>query len=228
MSTIIFLEEKNWEKSAGLLVRNEILYAYQDIKFINLILTGGKSAPKLYKELNNSGIFNCIEYGNIFLSDERSVPLVDANSNYSMIKKSLFNNIVPNSIKFPEPIDFISRSSIVEYEKLVPSNPDLVLLSLGADGHIASIFNDIPLVLGPQRKLGYVTSRKLDYSRFTVTLKIINSAKKVFVMVEGREKIKSFFKIKNQLISSPASELLKNNNVTWILAGSIEEGGLYD
>jgi 6-phosphogluconolactonase len=65
---------------------------------------------------------------------------------------------------------------------------DLVLLGLGADGHVASLFPGSPVLVEKDRIVRAVKDEENRSARITVTLPLINSSRHVLFYVAGREK----------------------------------------
>ena len=111
-----------------------------------ILLTGGRSAERIY-----------IEWGNLLLSnynisfyfgDERCVSPEDTESNFSLVMRSLFNKGVPKQYSihriYGEAIDH--NAEVERYDSTLPLEIDILILSIGEDAHIASIFpNDVEI-----------------------------------------------------------------------------------
>jgi 6-phosphogluconolactonase len=65
---------------------------------------------------------------------------------------------------------------------------DLILLGLGSDGHTASLFPGTPAVAERRRDVVPVYVERLEAWRVTLTLPIINDARRVIFLVSGRRK----------------------------------------
>ena len=85
-----------------------------------------------------------------------------------------------------EAIDMVSEES--RYGKLLPNTLDILLLSIGIDGHIASIFPNSSIFQEIEKKVSYVVSSSHAHNRLTITPKVIANAKHIFVLVIGRSK----------------------------------------
>lgn len=218
MSEAIYFIESEWNFLSARFIGNEILSTYYKNKSINMILTGGRSASKIYNILRQDGLFDNIISATVLLSDERNVASSSAHSNHRLIMDALFGNNLPNAIRFPFVSEFMEKKSIVEYEKLIPLIPDFIMLSLGDDGHIASIFNGATMKIGPYNSWALVESPYFPFERYTITNSLISRARKVIVLVEGKVKVDVFNKIKSGLICSPANELIHQKNVVWLLS----------
>jgi 6-phosphogluconolactonase len=99
----------------------------------------------------------------LFWGDERHVPPDHQDSNFGMANEAMVKHVpVPASQvhrmrgEMPD-----AREAAAEYEGAVPPDPfDVMLLGLGEDAHIASIFPGGPLL--PQVGLGSHPSSKYD------------------------------------------------------------------
>jgi 6-phosphogluconolactonase len=65
---------------------------------------------------------------------------------------------------------------------------DLVLLGLGADGHVASLFPETDILDVTDRYAAAVWLEEMKTWRVSITLPVINSAAHVWVMVTGESK----------------------------------------
>jgi len=184
----------------------------------SFVLTGGESPIKLYKKLaqNKKIVWRKIDF---FIGDERFVNEHSMHSNIRMCKKYLLNKINISSKQIFNIT--INKKSVKEnaqdYEKKIKKYFfkkkivfDLILLGIGNDGHIASLFrNNINNKLN--RNVSYV--KRKDFSRITLTLKCINKSRSLFVWAPGRKKLNIVKKIlSDQKFKYPVSFLKKKNN----------------
>ena len=87
---------------------------------------------------------------------------------------------------------------------------DLILLGIGNDGHIASIFKNN---INNKSKKNVNFVKKKDFLRITLTLKCINNCKSIFLWAPGKEKSSIVKKILNdKKFKYPASFLRVKNN----------------
>ena len=122
--------------------------------------------------------------------DERCVPPDHAESNYALVMKTLLAKGVPSgcSIVRMEAENPDREAVAKSYEKFIPKNVDVLLLGMGTDGHIASLFPDSPALRSMQRSVVPIIGPKPPYERLTITPRVITRARSVFVMVTGAEK----------------------------------------
>ena len=103
-----------------------------------LILTGGKTSKSIYKVFLKK-IINLNTKIDIFLTDERCLKIGNKNLN----EKFFLNKFKNSKINFfPILSDKNFLVSANKYSKILPNQPSIILLSIGSDGHIASIFKN--------------------------------------------------------------------------------------
>jgi len=158
-------------------------------KKIELMFTGGRTANDLYKYLSKDFIRvkNCL---NIYFTDERCVSLNSKENNFHNIKKNLYNNIVPqHHTLFRIKADNKNwKNEANRYEKLLPKHLDLLLLSLGTDGHIASIFRGGEAMHTLNKKVKPIIAPIYPKNRITITHNVIKLSKNKILLVKGKEK----------------------------------------
>lgn len=156
-----------------------------------LVLTGGSSIVNFLPEIQ--GIHIPWDKVTVFLSDDRLVDINDPASNERLLKVQFFNKK-----SMTEQTNFLSIRNIFlaewenEYQKLSGIlTHSVVVLSMGVDGHVASLFN-----LGDlqgESCLTYVT--RVDFNRVSLSYKALLSASKVYLIVYGAQKIDFFEKL---------------------------------
>ena len=184
----------------------------------SFVLTGGNSPIRLYKELAKDKSINWKKI-DFFIGDERYVKETSKNSNIKMCKKYLLNKIrILNTqiYKISTTDGSIIKSSLL-YEKKIKEyffNKkvifDLVLLGIGNDGHIASLFNE-NMKIKTNKNVIFVNRK--DFFRISLSLKCINNSKAVFLWAPGNKKSDIVKKIlKDKKFKYPVSFLKKKNN----------------
>ncbi|MFZ0135946.1 MAG: 6-phosphogluconolactonase [Candidatus Sulfotelmatobacter sp.] len=135
-----------------------------------------------------------------FFGDERHVPPDDPESNYRMANESLLAKVpVPpaNIFRIPaENPDADAAAAIYEetLRKFFASAPgefprfDLILLGIGPDGHTASLFPETAALQEKTRLVVANWVEKLNTSRITLTLPVLNHARCVAFLVSGIDK----------------------------------------
>lgn len=163
----------------------------------NCMLTGGSSASILYKKISsNKSIMQSLQKFKIYLGDERCVSTFDNNSNYSHICKKLFGKSFLHKYDLNKMYYANSSLDALRYEKLLPNSIDLLLLSIGDDGHIASLFPYSPALKEKNRSVMRVMAPVPPYERLSITSKVIQNAKEVIVLALTPQKYKMYVEAK--------------------------------
>jgi 6-phosphogluconolactonase/glucosamine-6-phosphate isomerase/deaminase len=186
---ILFFKEKNWDKKVSEFILKTHI---KKLKKINLVLTGGRSAKKIYKFLIPFFLKLKTKI-NIFLSDERCVDISNSNLNFN-----IFTNFSEkNKINiFPIIINSSFISCAKKYSKISPSKPDLALLSLATDGHVASIFNREPIL--KKKKYIFVKKKFNGFKRITLTYHYLKECKKIIIICNNTKRVKALIKYMNK------------------------------
>ena len=184
----------------------------------SFVLTGGDSPVKLYKYLAKNKKINWKKI-DFFIGDERFVKENSKNSNIGMCKKYLLNKIKisKNQIYNISTKKFSIKESVFEYENKIKkyfSNKsvkfDLVILGIGKDGHIASLFKNN---INKKNNKNVKFVKRKDFLRISLTLKCINNSKNIFLWAPGKNKSNIIKKIlADKKLKYPASFLRKKNN----------------
>jgi len=135
----------------------------------------------------------------LFFGDERCVPRDSSESNQRMLRSMLLEklpsagpNVYPVDTALP-PEEAAARYEAVVRD-VVPAGAggvpvfDLVLLGLGADGHTASLFPATAAVAERTRLVAAGAAPVEPSRRVTMTLPLINAARKVMFLVSGEGK----------------------------------------
>ena len=172
----------------------------QNKKRLSFVLTGGPSPIKLYKELSKLNInWKNVDF---FWGDERYVSKNSQYSNFLLAKKNLFNfiNISNKQIFSVNTKKNSCLKSTEDYGKKINNyfknkkiKFDIVLLGMGYDGHIASIFPG-SLEIKSKQITRYVVRK--DFERISISLKTINDSKSIFLWLNSKKRTKIFSKLK--------------------------------
>jgi 6-phosphogluconolactonase len=159
-------------------------------------LTGGSTPRAAYEALADPSRpwRTQVEWGRVdlFWGDERHVPPDHPDSNYGMANRALVQHVpVP-----PAQVHRIlaeladARAAAADYARQLPDVFDVMLLGLGDDCHIASIFPGSELLADavPVDRVAGVFVPHLDTWRITVTPPVILEARAILMLVEGEQK----------------------------------------
>ena len=197
--------------------------AKQATSLNNIMLTGGNSAKELYMHVNRKyPQLKEINNTNFYLTDERHVPFDSINSNQKLIEDHFLNkfNLFKES-NFHKFNTKLKKPSLISdsYNEIIPDQMDLILLSMGEDGHIASLFPYDKLALEEyNKKVLSVRGPKFPRNRFTITPRVIKDAKNIVVLCFGskkREKYEAALVEPNNILDIPARLVLDR---TWVFS----------
>lgn len=160
----------------------------------DVMLTGGRSAELLYKAWAALPEFDTLRNVHFYFGDERCVPPYHSESNYGLAMRTLFCHGIPQNCTVTrmaaEQADHAAAAEA--YEQTLPARLDVMLLSVGEDGHIASLFPHSEALSETYRRVIAITAPKPPYKRLTVTPVVIAVTTHVFVMAIGKTKVGVF------------------------------------
>ncbi|KMT15927.1 hypothetical protein BVRB_3g051140 [Beta vulgaris subsp. vulgaris] len=204
-----------------------------------VVLSGGYLIDTLRK-LVGPPYVDSIDWSkwHVFWVDERVVPRDHPDSNYKLAFDG-FMSKVPILIGQVYAInDALSPEGAAEdYEarlkKLVQNNVlatsqatgfpkfDLMLLGMGPDGHVASLFPGHPLVKEDKKWVTFIKdSPKPPPERITFTFPVINSSAYIALVVSGNGEVNAVKKVlgdKSTTNVLPAQMVSPEEEMTWIL-----------
>lgn len=162
----------------------------------HLALSGGKSAEMIHKQLaQEPSISLPWQRTHLWWSDERAVSPEHSASNYRQAKEALIDQApVPEENVHRIRGELGAKQAAQQYEEeiqsLLDADPvfDLVMLGLGSDGHVASIFSAEMETVSQHRLVATTNGGDPHLDRVTLTLAAINSARDVVVFTSGSEK----------------------------------------
>lgn len=186
----ITFSNANWPHESALVLQNAILSTLRDRGECSVVLTGGKTAARLYKAWAKVFEHQKMNKVNFFFSDERCVSHSDSQSNFNLVMSTLFFAGLPSwcSIYPIHIYDQVGERSALLYEKELPKKVDILILTVGEDGHIASLFPGSSALKEFHRTVIHVQSPRAPINRITITPKVVCSADKIFLLATGRLK----------------------------------------
>lgn len=204
----------------------------------SFVLTGGSTPGPLYRLLaaDYRGALDW-ERVDIFFGDERHVPHDDEDSNFRMARDTLLNGLplAPDRIH-PIPTGGTPDADARAYEQTLratfgdgPPAFDLLLLGMGADGHVASLFPGSPAL--DERERWVVATESPPNSpvrdRVTLTFPAINAARTVLFLVAGESKHDAFAAVHRDPGDAPPAERVEaRERLLWFVdeaaAGDME------
>jgi 6-phosphogluconolactonase len=157
----------------------------------SLALSGGSTPRPVYQRLAarlpDREPWQRIE---VFFGDERCVPPGDPASNYRMASEALLDRvpIAPENVHRMEGERSDYDEAALAYEMSLPQRLDLLVLGLGGDGHIASLFPSASSLRESRRRVLAVVGPVAPHDRLTITPPVIRDAGLTIGLVAGADK----------------------------------------
>jgi 6-phosphogluconolactonase len=156
----------------------------------HIVLTGGSTPGRAYElAAAQEPDWSRAE---VWWGDERCVPPDDERSNYGMAKRALLDrlDVQPAAVHRMRG-ELGADAGAADYDRELGdlARFDLVLLGLGPDGHVASLFPDEPTLDETEKRvLGAEAKLEPYVDRVTLTLPLLRAAHAVVFLVAGESK----------------------------------------
>lgn len=171
----------------------------------HVVLTGGSTPRRAYElaaELEPDWSRVELSWG-----DERCVPPDDERSNYGMAKVALLDRLEQHPTVINRILGELGREAGAEdYEAKIGSRNafDLLLLGLGPDGHVASLFPNFPTLDEFHRAVvGSEAGHEPFVDRITMTRPRLAGTKELIFLVTGDDKADA---VKRSFAGEPSLE----------------------
>jgi 6-phosphogluconolactonase len=154
----------------------------------SIVLTGGRTPGKAYERA--AALQPDWSAASVWWGDERVVPPDDERSNYRLAKETLLDQLEAEPEVHRIRGELQPADAAGEYDKALEGvDLDLLLLGVGSDGHIASLFPGSPqLAVRGARATSGPAGLEPWVDRVTMTLPELLSAGRTAVLVTGAEK----------------------------------------
>jgi 6-phosphogluconolactonase len=173
----------------------------------SLVLTGGGIGTAVLAELAAAPARDAVDWRHldVWWGDERFVPSGDKERNETGARAALLDHVDvdPARVHPMPPSDgpdgddpdaaaaryatWLTEAATPEDHGPVPSF-DVLLLGIGPEGHIASLFPGMPALYDERSVVAVRNSPKPPPTRLSLTLPSINAAKEVWILASGKEK----------------------------------------
>lgn len=219
--------EQGLESAFGAVIKKMLSHLYEKTGEgpLAIGLCGGRSVvgflDALDKELRNVSK-DFVRRLHFFMVDERLVPLDHADSNYGGLRAQIFDRLIAERFIAEEQLHaFVStpetrRQACAEYkEQLDECGGEfaVVVLGMGEDGHVASLFPQHPLLLEEHK--GFVTiedSPKPPPERMTATRRLLEESSVGILLALGEAKADAWrqFNVTGQSVTSCPATLVRS------------------
>ena len=167
----------------------------------SIALSGGETPRRLYEAMASEPWLDQTPWAetHVFWGDERRVPASHPDSNYRMAWETLLQYVPvpPEQIHRMRGEDLVN-SAVRHYVDVLQRHfklgrrewPrfDLILLGMGEDGHIASIYPGTRAFSDRSSLVVAFEVPQLGVERMTLTLPVINNARHILFLVAGEAK----------------------------------------
>jgi len=170
----------------------------------NVVLTGGTMGEAVLAAVRVAPNASAVPWSriNVWWGDERWLPAGDPERNDTLARRALLDHVPVDPARIhampasdgPLDLDAAAAAYEAEIAAAAPSHLslppfDIVFLGVGPDGHIASLFPDAEGVRERDRLVIPVrNSPKPPPERLSLTLPVINSSARVWMVLAGADK----------------------------------------
>lgn len=189
-------------------------------------LAGGSTPKGLYQKLATSPYIEQIDWTRVhlFFGDERCVLPTHDDSNYKMARQAMIDHVpIPQTNVHRMPTEEgVAPEVAIRYcrkmKEILQEQPlDLVLLGLGPDGHIASLFPETA-ALDATTMTTSLYVEKFESWRVTMTYPTINAARQVIVFIAGEAKADIVHDITTDAVQGlPVQRLAPQGDYYWFM-----------
>jgi 6-phosphogluconolactonase len=169
---------------------------------VNVVLTGGSVGIAVLASINASAERDTIDWSRVVLwwGDERWAADGDADRNDQQARDALLDSVGlvdENVHPFPssDDLDSLDDAAVLYSDELAAATDsayprfDITFLGVGPDGHIASLFPDYPgIQVTDATVIPVRNSPKPPPERLSLTLPVINSSDRVWLVLAGADK----------------------------------------
>ena len=212
-SVLSFNSQVNLDCNAAQFIIERAKIAIREKGSFSLVLSGGTTPVNVYKLLANEQVD--FEKWHIYFGDERCFPLNHLERNSNVAESTWLSkvNILKSNI-FIIPAELGNIEGALAYEKILDKNKpfDLVMLGLGDDGHIASLF---PTHQWDNSKqvISVSNAPKSPSDRISLTPSRLSNTEEVLFLISGKNKVNAFKQWKDG-VDLPANLISAKNKIS--------------
>ncbi|SFE65953.1 6-phosphogluconolactonase [Streptomyces mirabilis] len=205
---VVHRDKELMAQAAAARLITKVVDAQASRGYASVVLTGGRNGNGLLAALATAPARDAIDWGRIDLwwGDERFLPEGDADRNDTQARAALLDSVPVDPARVhPMPasdgpygtdVDAAAEAYAAELAKAAgPENHgsvpsfDVLMLGVGPDTHVASLFPELPAVRETERTVvGVHGAPKPPPTRVTLTLPAIRSAREVWLLAAGEDK----------------------------------------
>jgi 6-phosphogluconolactonase len=192
----------------------------------SVVLTGGRIAAKVLRTVKDLPAARAIDWSQVDLwwGDERFLPAGDPDRNETQARAALLDALPLTAARVhpmpasdgPDGDDAEAAAARYAAELRVPF--DVLMLGVGEDGHVASLFPEHPVLSETGQATAAVhDSPKPPPTRITLTMPTIQSADEVWLVAAGPDKTDSVGAALSGDKTKPAAHATGTSRTYWLL-----------
>jgi 6-phosphogluconolactonase len=192
----------------------------------SIVLTGGGIGGATLRELAAAPAREAIEWSrlDVWWGDERFLPAGSPDRNETQAREALLAHVpldparihpmAASNDEFGDDLDAAAEAYAAE---LGDPAFDVLLLGVGPDGHVASLFPDSASLADDRSVIGVRGAAKPPPTRLSLGLTAINTAREVWLIAAGEEKASAVRDALSGAVGLPAASVRGREATKWLL-----------
>lgn len=195
---VVYRDAQELATATGERLLSTLVEVQADGRTARIVLTGGGSGIGLLKAITSLPAREEVDWARVefFWGDERFVAADDPERNDLQARQALLDSVpvdpglvhamAASDGEFGEDVD----AAAAAYAEIIGDDPsfDVVMLGIGPEGHVASIFPDSPAVHDDRTVVAVRDCPKPPPTRISLTLPTIRTASQVWIVTAGEGK----------------------------------------
>ena len=191
----------------------------------SVVLTGGRIAAKVLRTVKDLPSAAAIDWSHVDLwwGDERFLPAGDPDRNETQARAALLDALPLDPARVhpmpasdgPDGDD--AEAAAARYAAEIRLPFDVLMLGVGEDGHVASLFPEHPVLNETGTTAAVHNSPKPPPTRITLTMPTIQEADEVWLIAAGPDKTDAVGAALNGDKSKPAAHATGQARTYWLL-----------
>ncbi|ATL26881.1 6-phosphogluconolactonase [Streptomyces formicae] len=234
---VVHRDKELMARAAAARLITKIVDAQSARGYASVVLTGGRNGNGLLAALSSAPARDAIDWSRLDLwwGDERFLPDGDPERNYTQAREALLDSVPLNPARVHPmpasdgPYEADAAAEVYAAELAAAAGPedhgpvptfDVLMLGVGPDTHVASLFPELPAVRETERTVvGVHGAPKPPPTRVTLTLPAIRSAREVWLLAAGEDKAKAAAIALSGAgeIQAPAAGAYGRSRTLWLL-----------